>query len=95
MLSSKKHSARSNWFRYFQFLFKSIAQKSARSINLSLTVARLFVSQASCEFLILRNCGMKGGITDASQESGEETGSKKGSCEEGRSKEGACRQEDR
>jgi hypothetical protein len=54
----------------------------------------MFVSQASCEFLILRNCGMKGGITHASKESGKESGSKKGSSEEGRKSEGAC-QEDR
>jgi hypothetical protein len=54
----------------------------------------MFVSQASCEFLILRNCGMKGGITHASKESsGKESGSKKGSSEKGR-EEGAC-QEDR
>jgi hypothetical protein len=86
MRSSKKHSASANRVRYFQFLLKAIAQKSARSINLSLTVARLFVSQASCEFLILRNCGMKGGISHASEESsGKESSScEEGSCEKGR-----------
>jgi hypothetical protein len=86
ILSSKEHSLSANWFRYYRFLLKSIAQKSARSINLSLTVARLFVSQASCEFLILRNCGMKGGISHASEESsGKESSScEKGACEKGR-----------
>jgi len=66
-------------------------EKFVRYITLSLTVGRLFVSQASCEFLILRNCGMKGGISHASEESsGKESSScKEGSCEEGR-EEGAC-----
>jgi hypothetical protein len=63
-------------FRCFHFLLKFIEQKSAGSVNFSLTVTRMFVSQASCEFLILRNCGMKGGITHASKESsGKESGS--------------------
>jgi hypothetical protein len=74
----------------FAFLPQIHREKIVWYINFWLTLGRLFVSQASCEFLILRNCGMKGGITDASQESsGKKSGSKKGSCEKGR-EEGAC-----
>ena len=94
VLSVKKPATSVNRIRGSRFLLEFTAQKFTRSNNLSLTVGRLFVSQASCEFLILRNCGMKGGITDASEESsGQESGScKKGSCEKGR-KEGACKED--